>query len=498
VTLSAVENCKLDDQPVSQRKVVFGAVCVLIVIGAALLRVFAALNDLWLDEIWSLNLLSPLSSITQIFTQIHFDNNHYLNSIWLFMTGPHGNWPGYRIPSVIAGIGSVIMAGMIGRRQSRVNALIAMLLIGFSYMQILYSSEARGYSLAVFFSLISYFLLDRYLEQWRLRDGLLFSLSATIGFASQLVFFNFIAAAFLWTLAGLIKLRVDLQRFITTMFCCFGLPLAFFLFIYLVDLSKFLPNGVDFEQETSVNVIRGLSNALSWGIAGIAPAGSISQLPLLVIMAVVGYGSRRLWRQDPRLRSVFWLSVILLLPGLLAIIRQPNVLYARYFIVGIVFLLILASTVLTQIYERGRLGQIICGALLFAFLATNSWQVVHLLKYGHGGYSAAVSYLAEKSEGPVITVSGDHDFRIPVVLQFMARELSENRGDKFIWLKWDSWDREGPEWLLTHKENLADPAPITDSITDSFGNQYELAGVYPTAPMSGLHWYVYHNRAKMN
>jgi hypothetical protein len=104
--------------------------------------------------------------------------------------------------------------------------------------------------------------------------------------------------------------------------------------------------------------------------------------------------------------------------------------------------------------------------------------------------------MAEQSKGPVITVSGDHDFRIPVVLQFMARELSRNSGDKFFWLKWDSWDREGPEWVITHKENLDDPSPGSTNITDAAGNQYDLVRVFPTAPMSGLHWFIFHNRAR--
>ncbi|TIP55024.1 MAG: hypothetical protein E5X68_36155, partial [Mesorhizobium sp.] len=62
------------------------AVAVIGLAGLAL-RVLGARGDLWLDEIWSLVQLEPLTSIDQIFWRINHDNNHFLNSIYLYLVG---------------------------------------------------------------------------------------------------------------------------------------------------------------------------------------------------------------------------------------------------------------------------------------------------------------------------------------------------------------------------------------------------------------------------
>src|SRR5271169_109738 len=60
----------------------------LVVLGA-ILRVYGARGDLWLDEIWSLVLLEPVKSFGEIIWGINHDNNHILNSIYLYMIGPN-------------------------------------------------------------------------------------------------------------------------------------------------------------------------------------------------------------------------------------------------------------------------------------------------------------------------------------------------------------------------------------------------------------------------
>ena len=117
--------------PLSGRLLVL--IAVLLIAAAAILRIRAAHNDLWLDEIWSLNLLQIVSSPLGVLTSLHYDNNHYLTTLWMFLLPGRGNWWGYRIPSVIGGIGTVVVGGLIGYRRSRVNAVILMVLTAFSY-----------------------------------------------------------------------------------------------------------------------------------------------------------------------------------------------------------------------------------------------------------------------------------------------------------------------------------------------------------------------------
>jgi hypothetical protein len=56
-----------------------GAMTLVLVIGTGL-RLAGTRGDLWLDEIWTLVLLQPISWVGQIFWGINNDNNHFLNS----------------------------------------------------------------------------------------------------------------------------------------------------------------------------------------------------------------------------------------------------------------------------------------------------------------------------------------------------------------------------------------------------------------------------------
>src|SRR5262245_61476582 len=51
-----------------------------------IVRVFAAHNDLWFDEVWSLELLRERGhSFADVFTNIKHSNNHHLCSLWMWL-----------------------------------------------------------------------------------------------------------------------------------------------------------------------------------------------------------------------------------------------------------------------------------------------------------------------------------------------------------------------------------------------------------------------------
>src|SRR5438270_6877815 len=132
------------------RKFIYAAACIVVVILAVSLRARSVLNDLWMDEIWSIELVRELHAPVEVFTKTHHDNNHYLNCLFIYFFGQRGNWPGYRIPAVVAGFGTIVLAWFIGLRRDRATAFFSMLLVSFSYVMILYSSEARGYAPLIF------------------------------------------------------------------------------------------------------------------------------------------------------------------------------------------------------------------------------------------------------------------------------------------------------------------------------------------------------------
>jgi uncharacterized membrane protein len=90
----------------------------MIVLIGLILRALAARGDLWFDEIWSLHLTKKATSLLGIFTQIHHDNNNYLNTFSLYILGPQPWLFTYRIPAVLFGAGTIALAWVIGRRRS--------------------------------------------------------------------------------------------------------------------------------------------------------------------------------------------------------------------------------------------------------------------------------------------------------------------------------------------------------------------------------------------
>src|SRR5277367_227554 len=55
-----------------------------LIIFAAIVRVIATHNDLWLDELISLRIAHAAKTPWQIFNAVHTDNNHYLNTLFLY------------------------------------------------------------------------------------------------------------------------------------------------------------------------------------------------------------------------------------------------------------------------------------------------------------------------------------------------------------------------------------------------------------------------------
>lgn len=117
----------------------------------AVVRVFAAQNDLWFDEVWTLELLRErVHSFGDVFLNFKHSNNHHLCSLWMWLVGQNASGPIYRLPSVLASIGTVALAGFIGIRRSCLEGCIAVTLTSWSYLLVHFGTEARGYSLAIF------------------------------------------------------------------------------------------------------------------------------------------------------------------------------------------------------------------------------------------------------------------------------------------------------------------------------------------------------------
>ncbi len=403
--------------------------------------------------------------------------------MYLYCVGFWGNWPGYRIISLVTGIGTVAVAGLIGRRRNTASALMATLLVGFSYVLVLYSSEARGYASVIFFSLLSFYCLDCYLENRRWQAALCYSLSTIFGLLSHLTFVSFLLAAMVWSGCRLIKLHVRRKQLVVAFLSCHGAAIVLLGVLYLVDIRHMVFGG-----GTPTSLSSAYAAALTWALG--APFGnSLLILTCLGAVLVFAAGIRMLWRQRAD-SLVFYVGVIPLFPLLLTAVQGSDVIYVRYFIVAIAFFLILFSFVLADLYARGG-GKTICGVLLVAYLAANGRHMASLFEFGRGSYCEAIRFLAKESDRQIVTVGSDHDDAIGWTLPFYAWAAGCK---KVKYYQQGHWPRQGPEWVISGRESFDDPLPRASQLRDDAGNRYEFVKTFPTAPLSGLHWLIYHNQ----
>jgi uncharacterized membrane protein len=137
-----------------------------LVLAAAIVRVLGARGDLWLDEIWSMELARVAGSAVGVFTQLHHDNNHHLNTLWLVLVGYDAGPVAVRLLAILAGTAMVAVAALGGGRD-RALALGWSFLLAFSCVLVHYGSEARGYGPALLFAVAAYVALDRLLATGR-------------------------------------------------------------------------------------------------------------------------------------------------------------------------------------------------------------------------------------------------------------------------------------------------------------------------------------------
>ncbi len=65
-----------------------------------------------------------------------------------------------------------------------------------------------------------------------------------------------------------------------------------------------------------------------------------------------------------------------------------------------------------------------------------------------------------------------------------------------VYFRQGSWPRKGPEWVIWQEESFEPPLPEAKEFTDGAGNAYDFKKAFPAAPLAGLHWFVYQNRAR--
>jgi hypothetical protein len=454
---------------------------VAIALGAAV-RIATAPGDFWLDEVWTWRIARRLGCGLEVFTSIHHSNNHHLNTLVFYWLGEPAHWVVYRIPSLLAGTVSIALAALLADRRGHLEAVLAAFFVAWCFALIHFSSEARGYALAVCFALSAHAALQRDLERPSGWTAAAFALSAALGILAHLIYAFFLAGAiaqFAWRMR---REHIPPARAALRALQLLALPLAVLAWLYWVDL-RWLALGAGNPTDLANVVARSVGYTL-----GLPIARALALPYALLAAAIVGAGLRL----RARANDDAWISyavTIIAAPVAVLLVLRPEVVAVRYFLIGVTFALLLLADLLARGLRKGGWRRLASAAALGIFLLGNAHYTGLFLKYGRGGYRAALQTMADASTESVLRVGSDHDFRNPIVLQFYARGLGPER--KLAYFPRERWPTAGTEWFILHRARR--PAAPIEHTRDHAGNPYTLFAAFDHAAISGFYWALYRN-----
>ncbi|MGH7176485.1 MAG: hypothetical protein ACREJC_03805, partial [Tepidisphaeraceae bacterium] len=426
-----------------------------ILIGISAVPRFGGMStDLWQDEVWSVRLARQATGVSQVFVGLHHSNNHYLNTLVIHLLGPQKHWSLYRLLSLIGGVLTVALAGVAARRDGRAGALIAMLLCGFSYMLVHYSTEARGYAAAACCGVGAMLVMERFVRDdatpSRFAWAAAFWLIAILGILSHQTFIYAWAGVVAGSALSLLRrYGRRILRALVDLIALHGPPGAFFAWLYFADIKG---------QETSGGDAYPLSGALSdlicwtFGLPIGVPIAPIVVVACAVAVLFTVQIFRLVLRGDDR-----WLTLLcacIIAPGAAIILISragPFFWNARYFMVVIPLILIALGGALGAMWDNWKASRILVAPIVAIFVFGNA---VHLSKFyrdGRGQYLGALRYIAQNTPGDVVPITGDQQFRTTMMLDFYNDYLPS--GKRVEYTKREDWPTNPPLWILRQSFN---------------------------------------------
>ncbi len=438
-------------------------VCILLT--GIVIRILSANHQLQIDEVWSLWFANHLKHPFDAFTHIHHDNNHYLNTLYLWAVGLGQPFGVYHFPSLLAGIAFLIAVSLWAFRHDRLEGCIVALLLSDSFLFVRYSTEARGFIPMTFFGFCAFLAADAFIKRPRLQTAVLFWIAAILAFLWHLTFAEWYVVLLLWTAW---KLR--------TKALLLHLPvLAFLVILWFVDL-RFIRIGGTMDTQTMGETLVDAGAIL----LGLKPDGR----PFTVAAWFAGgalllWLLRELWKlsrrviADRTLRTVLWMVDI---PALLLIAFTVSLYRARLFLPVLFFVLILLARRLTQALRSRGMERIVAACILSAICIANALQIAAFLPHGLSRYEETLQYIIAHDDSEDLTISSHNHSRTAFLLWFYLPRVGLS--DAVL----TDGTTKPAEWLLT--EYVYEHAPVITENAETYRRVEE-------ADVAGNFWALY-------
>ena len=452
------------------------------IIASATFIVLAARGDLWLDEIWSLKFVEMAHSPSEIFTSFQHDNNHLLNTFYLYFLGQKDTLILYRMLSVFMGIGAILLLSLTAGSYGNFERVCIVYLAGLSYPLILYFSEARGYAAAIFFAIASYELLKRIWVRATPVKRVLFWLATMLGSLSHSTFIIVLSALIITSIAHLIIRGISVKDRIRDFFDLYFVPIFFQTFLYMRYIRNMeIGGGPVYSTMTVINEI------ISTGWGFYPPQAPLSLFLDMFFITLIILGIWLCYREK-QLDWVFFFMVLLVSPCMFLLINKPRFLYFRYFLICLPFFYLLLSHVLGVWYRSFVRWRVIIILLITLLVISHADNIISLLLNGRGHYRQALNDMAAATNGQIISVASDHDFGNKMVLDFYARFLDPSKYLRYITR--DHLKEAQPEWMISHNQDLNWNSPQQLQV-EGVAKPYSLFRIYTYSGISGWNWYIY-------
>jgi hypothetical protein len=202
------------------------------------------------------------------------------------------------------------------------------------------------------------------------------------------------------------------------------------------------------------------------------------------LVLVLGVAAAGVWVVAQRKSDIWVLFVVgmIVSPAALAIIQPTDNYAPRYFLVSMLLWLLLTAQLLAWLVARGGAARIVAFVALAAFGVANGARVADLLRDGRGAYQDAIRFMVTNTTGDTTLIASDHDFRNRLVVEYYGPRMS--KPVRYV----SRADQSPTQWYVWQK--TPGEAPPIPRVAVSRGT-YRLVKTYPTAPLSGLTWYVY-------
>jgi uncharacterized membrane protein len=369
---------------------------------ALILRLFMLNSGLWLDEILTyvqFGKSMPLGEIASTYTS---ENQHFLFSLAartsILIFGDSA-WS-LRLPAALFGVASIwALYKLACEVTTRQEALLASLLMTFSYHHIWFSQNARGYTALLFWTLLSSYFFIRGLQKGTAREWLLYAASAALGAYTHTTIIFLILGHFLSYLfivfSGRYRSPAQRWRPFFLGFCFAGL---FTILLYSFAIPQYF--GLLVEEST----VSAWKNPL-WTLLEFARGIQIglgSSLLLLPALVVFGVGVVSYLRSRPIVVALLFLPVMICA---LLVVALGHHLWPRFFFFAMGFGVLVAvrGTWVLGATAASWLGlgaslQKWAGALVTALMIVASALSIPMAYGPKQDYEGALAYIESNRE----------------------------------------------------------------------------------------------------